>query len=179
MKKVLWFILVSMSAQAVAMESAPYAGQQNRSIKALSISEIDGLKMGKGMGLAKAAELNHFPGPRHVLDEANKLSLSKDQLNQTNALFESMKKEAITVGSKIITAEKSLDELFASGKLSKKELEDKLNKIGQYRAKLRYVHLKTHLDQKKILSSQQIKHYDMLRGYSGDSVKHHNHNGHH
>lgn len=179
MKETLLFILVTMSLQAIAMEKTPYAGQQNRSIKALSISEIDGLKLGKGMGLAKAAELNHFPGPRHVLDEANKLSLSKEQLIQTNALFESMKKEAITVGSKIIAAEKSLDELFASGKISKKELEKKLNEIGKYRAQLRYVHLKTHLEQKNILSDSQVKHYDMLRGYSGNSINHHNHDGHH
>lgn len=179
MKKLILILLASMSVQVVAMESAPYAGQQNRSIKALSISEIDGLKMGKGMGLAKAAELNHFPGPRHVLDEANKLSLSNDQLNKTNTLFEKMKQEAIVVGSKIISAEKSLDDMFAGGKLSKKELEDKLNEIGKYRAKLRYVHLKTHLDQKKILSSSQIKHYDMLRGYTGGTMKHHEHNGHH
>jgi len=179
MKKLVLILLVSLSVQVTAMESAPYAGQQGRSIKALSASETDGLKNGKGMGLAKVAELNHFPGPRHVLDEAEKLSLSKDQLTKTKALFESMKKDAIAVGNKIISAEKSLDELFASGKISVNELQDKLNEIGKYRAELRFVHLKTHLQQKKILSSQQIKHYDMLRGYTGNASKHHDHHGHH
>lgn len=179
MRSLFLILLVSTSVQVIAMESPPYAGQQTRTIKALSDTEIDALKSGKGMGLAKAAELNHFPGPRHVLDEYDKLSLSNDQLSQTKALFDSMKKEAIAVGSKIISAEKSLDELFASGKLSKKELEVKLSEIGKYRTKLRYVHLKTHLDQKKILSGRQIKHYDMLRGYTGGASKHHEHNGHH
>ena len=179
MKKILFFILVSMSAQAIAIEKTPYAGQQNRSIKALSTSEIDGLKNGKGMGLAKAAELNHYPGPRHVLDEASKLSLSDSQLSKTNNLFDEMKKEAVMVGEKIIFAERELDNLFLGGKVSKDQLKEKLNEIGQYRAQLRFVHLKTHLKQKKILSNHQVKNYDMLRGYSGDMSKHQNHNGNH
>lgn len=179
MKKIILFMLVAVNSQVIAIEATPYAGQQTRTIKALSASEIEGLKTGKGMGLAKAAELNHFPGPRHVLDEADKLSLTHDQLNQTNALFESMKKEAITVGRKIISAEKSLDDMFVSGKLSANELESKLDEIGKYRAHLRFVHLKTHLQQKKILSSSQIKHYDMLRGYTGNVSNHKKHNGHH
>ena len=43
-----------------------YAGQQARSIKALDDAEIDTLLNGRGMGLARAAELNHYPGPKHV-----------------------------------------------------------------------------------------------------------------
>src|SRR5208282_406614 len=43
---------------------------------------------GEGIGLAKAAELNHYPGPRHVLDIADKLGLSTDQLTATRALFD-------------------------------------------------------------------------------------------
>ena len=79
----------------------------------------------------------------------------------------------------IISAEKTLDDMFANGKLSAIELEEKLNEIGKYQARLRFVHLKTHLRQRKILSSQQIKHYHMLRGYAGNIAKHKNHNGHH
>lgn len=179
MKNIVLFIFSLIVTQVNAMEPAPYAGQQNRSIKALSVLEIEGLKKGKGMGLAKAAELNHFPGPRHVLDEAEKLSLTDTQLKQTNDLFKVMQKEAITVGGKIIASEKTLDSMFASGKLSASELKNKLNEIGQYRAELRFVHLKTHLTQKKILTSRQIKHYDMLRGYNDPSSKGKAHHGHH
>ena len=179
MKKTTILILSMLTLHVQAIETKPYAGQQERMIKALSTSEIDGLKKGKGMGLAKAAELNHYPGPRHVLDEANKLSLSDNQLSKTNNLFDEMKKEAVMVGEKIISAERELDNLFVSGEISKAQLKEKLNEIGQYRAQLRFVHLKTHLKQKKILSSRQVKHYDMLRGYSGDMSKHQNHRSHH
>lgn len=179
MRSLFIFIISIVVVQVNAMEAAPYTGQQNRVIKALSMSEIDGLKKGKGMGLAKAAELNHYPGPRHVLDEADKLHLTPLQLEQTNTLFNTMKKEAIAVGVKIITAEQLLDKMFAEGNLSANELQEKLNEIGQYRAQLRFVHLKTHLFQKKVLSGNQVKHYDMLRGYTGNASGHINHDAHH
>jgi hypothetical protein len=39
----------------------PYAGQQARTIKALSDEDIAALRKGEGMGMAKAAELNGYP----------------------------------------------------------------------------------------------------------------------
>src|SRR5215469_14793256 len=45
----------------------PYAGQEARTIKALSDDDIAALRKGEGMGMAKAAELNGYPGPVHVL----------------------------------------------------------------------------------------------------------------
>ena len=45
-----------------------YASMQSRDIKALSASDIEGLRAGRGMSLALAAELNGYPGPLHVLE---------------------------------------------------------------------------------------------------------------
>jgi len=58
------FVLLG-SATALANDSgaSPYAGSENREIKALSTDEIASYLQGKGMGFAKAAELNHHPGP--------------------------------------------------------------------------------------------------------------------
>jgi hypothetical protein len=55
---------------AAEMPATPYAGQQTRTIKALSDDEIAALRNGEGMGMAKAAELNGYPGPIHVLSLA-------------------------------------------------------------------------------------------------------------
>jgi len=178
MKKLVFIIALAIGQYVIAAESMPYKGQQDRNIKALSSSEIEGLKKGRGMGLAKAAELNHYPGPLHVLQEASRLSLSNEQLDKTKALYNSMKNEAITVGNKIIAAERTLDALFANKKISDNKLRLKLNEIGALRSELRFIHLKTHLEQKKLLSDAQIKHYDKLRGYGGKH-DHHNHHGHH
>jgi hypothetical protein len=74
---------------------SPYAGQAQREIKALSTEEIEGYLSGSGMGLAKAAELHHYPGPRHVLDLAEPLQLSAEQRQKTQAIFAAMRTEAV------------------------------------------------------------------------------------
>ena len=61
------------STSAASSSAATYAGQQNRQIKALSAQEQQDWLEGKGMGLAKAAELNRFPGPMHALEHADAL----------------------------------------------------------------------------------------------------------
>jgi hypothetical protein len=50
---------------------SPYAGQQGSSVRGLTDEEIADLRTGSGMGLARPAELNSYPGPRHVLDLAD------------------------------------------------------------------------------------------------------------
>jgi hypothetical protein len=46
----------------------PYAGQQALAVTALSADEVQGFLDARGMGLAKPAELNGYPGPMHVLE---------------------------------------------------------------------------------------------------------------
>ncbi|MBM96663.1 MAG: hypothetical protein CMI09_12580 [Oceanospirillaceae bacterium] len=149
--------------------SAAYSGQQTRFIKSLSPEEIQGLKAGMGMGLAKSAELNHYPGPKHVLELAEPLELSPDQIASTQQLFAVMKQEAQSLGVLIIQQEKELDELFASGQITEANLAQQLGKIAQSRGRLRGVHLKAHLSMKQLLSDHQVTQYDRLRGYSSDS----------
>jgi hypothetical protein len=71
-RMVLSIVLLLGFAPASAQEQ-PYAGYEQRPIKALSAQQIADLKAGRGMGLALAAELNGFPGPIHVLELADKL----------------------------------------------------------------------------------------------------------
>lgn len=65
------FIVVTavalLGAGASLADTSPYTGLQERPIKALSDQQIDDLREGRGMGLALPAELNGYPGPRHVL----------------------------------------------------------------------------------------------------------------
>lgn len=158
--------LFSFSATLQAGTESSYQGQQHREIKALSESEINGYLTGQGMGFAKAAELNHYPGPVHVLDVASELKLDTKQLQKTQALFEKMQTKAVALGKKLVDQEKELDQLFAQNKVTNKSLNDILQEISVTRAKLRYVHLSAHLEQKQILSNHQIMLYDQLRGYS-------------
>src|SRR5689334_17464381 len=72
-------LIFAVSAFAVPVLAdapvAPYAGQQTRTIKALSPADVAALLKGEGMGMAKAAELNGYPGPLHVLTLSQELKL--------------------------------------------------------------------------------------------------------
>ena len=59
------------------------------------------------MGLALPAELNGYPGPSHVLENADALGLSAEQREHTKGLFEAMKAEAVPVGERLIEQEAS------------------------------------------------------------------------
>lgn len=166
--------LLLISTLALANPSMPYAGQEHRTIKALSAAEIDGLLSGKGLGMAKAAELNHYPGPLHVLQVKDKLDMTAEQLQQTQQLYESMKAQAVDLGKRIVAAEQQLDHMFSSTQITEKKLQQQLARIAELQGQLRYVHLKTHLQQKSVLSAQQIQRYDQLRGYQHHS-SHHGH----
>ena len=70
-------ITIPCFAHAESVHS-PYAGQEKREIKALSQEDVEGYLTGQGMGFAKAAELNQYPGPKHVLELARELRLEKE-----------------------------------------------------------------------------------------------------
>ena len=53
-----WACAAVLGAQAATPAPAPYAGQDARDIKSLSPEDMSNYLAGKGMGLAKAAELN-------------------------------------------------------------------------------------------------------------------------
>ena len=84
---------------AAAPNPSSYAGQESREIKALSSEKISAISTGKGMGLAKSAELNGYPGPAHVLALSSELNLSEQQRRRTEVLFRSMQRDAIDVGN--------------------------------------------------------------------------------
>jgi hypothetical protein len=64
MFRILLCVVTLLSGAAWAQSQLPYVGQQFREIKALSPQEISDYLSGKGMGLAKAAELNGYLVPR-------------------------------------------------------------------------------------------------------------------
>jgi hypothetical protein len=145
-----------------------YIGQEKREIKTLSSEDINELRTGAGWGLAKAAELNGLPGPKHVLDMKKEIGLTVEQEKMIIALFKDMKEESIKLGNTLIEYEKELNDRFAERNIDEKVLEELLNKISETYRSLRYVHLSAHLKTPDILSEDQIRQYNELRGYSSD-----------
>lgn len=173
----MWVLAWLCMPLAAFAADTPYAGQEQRSIKALSDRDVQNLLAGKGMGFAKAAELNHYPGPAHVLELAAKLRLSPDQERKTRDIFSAMQKEAMRLGQQLVDRERALDQSFANGSINPETLRTQLNGVGAMQAELRRVHLQAHLDQRALLTDEQVRVYDKLRGYGAGGTGH-QHDGH-
>lgn len=146
--------------------ASPYADDTDRAVKALSAEEAEGLLAGRGLGFARAAELNGYPGPLHVLELADDLGLTDEQRANTQRLFDAMQAEAQTLGQQIVQMETRLDALFAEGEATSPDLVRITGHIGSVRGALRAVHLRAHLDMMAILAPEQIAAYQQLRGYT-------------
>lgn len=157
----------AIAATLVASQGqmSPYAGEQTRKIKALSESSIQSLLNGEGMGLARAAELNRYPGPMHVLELKSELKLTEQQLKRTQNLFKEMRTEARELGRKVVDAESRLEMEFARGSATEAKIATQTEEIARLQGKLRYCHLKAHLKMVAILSKWQVAEYNRLRGY--------------
>jgi Spy/CpxP family protein refolding chaperone len=160
-----------LSAGCVGLPGSPYAGEERRAIKALSAEEEAGLAAGEGMGFAKAAELNGYPGPAHVLQLASRLDLTAPQRAAVEEIMRGHRAEAQALGREVITLEKALDAAFAAHAASAQGTEDLVARIEAKRAALRASHLKAHIATTAILTPAQVSAYVALRGYAG----HHGH----
>ena len=145
-----------------------YIGQEKREIKSLSNEDIKELRTGAGWGLAKAAELNGLPGPKHILEMKKEIKLTAEQEKMIIALFKDMNKEAIRLGNKLIEYEVELNNRFAERNIDEKMLDELLGKISETYKSLRFTHLSAHLKTPSILRENQIEKYNKLRGYSSD-----------
>jgi len=146
-------------------DHSPYAGQQDRSIKALSEQDVAGYRTGAGMGLAKAAELNGYPGPMHSLESAKALGLTSAQQERLEALMRTHKEEARRLGAEVIRLEGELDALFAKHAATPEAVDAKLAQIASAQASLRASHLKAHLATTALLTPEQVDRYQHARGY--------------
>ncbi|MEP6941712.1 MAG: hypothetical protein ABI981_02180 [Betaproteobacteria bacterium] len=147
-----------------------YAGQQQRAIKTLAESEVAALLAGDGMGFAKAAELNDYPGPAHALELIAALELSTTQVDQTRALMNQHKSRAREMGARVVAAERELNSLFASQHATADAVEAATRQIGLLQASLRAEHLKTHIAQRALLTDDQVRKYGELRGYRSEGA---------
>ena len=174
--------ILGFGAQSLAPEARPamptpaaYRALLDTEIRGIDPQTIEGYLNGAGLGLALPAELNGYPGPRHILDLAQELSLTSEQAAQVQALFDQMEPEAIALGKEILAAEGNLEQAFREQTIQEKSLSTQLTTLGDLQGQLRFVHLRTHLATIDILSPHQIVQYNTLRGYEEMPTDHQNH----
>jgi Spy/CpxP family protein refolding chaperone len=159
--------VMALTAAAVTLIPAgSSAGNLSSPIKALSPAELGALLAGQGMGLAKAAELNDYPGPRHVLDLGEEIGLTPEQRRATERLMASVQVTAQSLGRRVVDAEAALDAAFASGRADEEEVADRVREIASMMGELRLTHLSAHIAMRRILEPDQIARYAELRGYT-------------
>src|SRR5260370_28599953 len=132
-------------------------------MKAVAEQQMGDLSAGRGMGLALAAELNGYPGPVHVLELADKLDLSPDQRASIQRLFDSMKAEAVPLGSRLIEQEADLDKQFAGHTVTPDSLRSSTAAVAATQGALRETHLKYHLSTVAVFIPSQIQRSAWVR----------------
>ena len=168
--------LLILSALLIGCDTArsPYAGLESRPIKALSEAQTAGYLAGEGMAMALAAELNGYPGPKHVLEHAAALQLTPAQHEAVANMFATMQNEAVALGEAIIEQEAQLNARFAERRADEAGLRAAVREIARLQGELRITHLKWHLKTLPLLTPEQAARYEELRGYHG-AAGHHGH----
>jgi len=121
-------------------------------------------------GLAKTAELNGYPGPKHVLEafHADAFVLTDAQYERIDALFNEMLTEAQRLGQQLLAAELALEQAFQSGEINAEQLSTLTATAAVAQGALRAHHLSYHLETYAVLTSDQVDAYNRLRGYTTD-----------
>ncbi|MDH3660820.1 MAG: hypothetical protein OEU92_12485 [Alphaproteobacteria bacterium] len=176
-KTYIFFLALSLGGSAAAQPAeaqdhsghdAPYEGYQTREIKSLSEQDIADIRRGAGWGLALLAELNGKPGPAHLLELKDDIGLSGEQVAAIEIVYKDMRAEAIEAGERFIEAEAALNTAFEGGDLDEARLLDLIAEAASARAALRFTHLSRHLSTPALLTEEQIRRYNVLRGYADD-----------
>lgn len=144
-------------------------------IKTLPPEEQAALAGGHGAGMAKAAELNGYPGPKHVLELAEELNLTAEQRQATEALFRDMQAKAAATGAEVLRREAELDRLYAERRAEPAAVAALVREIAALRGELRLIHLNAHFDMAQLLSPEQTQAYRRLRGRAAETGGHGRH----
>ncbi|MEM7788599.1 MAG: Spy/CpxP family protein refolding chaperone [Bacteroidota bacterium] len=160
----LGLLVLPASAQHGGQAAAGHTSPADGLPAGVSASEANGLRAGAGMGLARAAELNGYPGPLHVLELADALGLTDNQRAESERLRAEMLAEAVPLGEQILAAETHLDALFAGGGASPEAVDRVTTHLGVLRGRLRAAHLRAHVAMRAALTDEQVMEYDRLRG---------------
>lgn len=162
MKELLTATLLTLSCAAFPQEVHQHSSQAKSA--ALSDEEIEHYRAGAGMGYAKAAELNRYPGPMHVLELAAQLDLDAEQRIAAERLMKEHKAEARAIGERLVESERELEALFRAGEVDEAGLARAVRAAAALRGEYRLSHLETHRRMRGLLTEEQIARYDRLRG---------------
>lgn len=168
-------VSTSLEIEESSFQPSPYSGEELRDVKSLSDSDIQSLLNGTGEafgGIAKLAELNGYPGPRHVLDiKSDFFMLTDNQKVEIEMIYESMSRKAKAIGAKIIAIERDMDKAFANKTITEQGLKLLIDNSADLYGQIRFVHLSAHIDTVRVLTEEQVEMYNKIRGYDTSGMR--------
>ena len=126
-------------------------------------ADKESLEKSEGAGMASYADINGYPGPKHVLEMQETLKLTDDQIKDISAIIDEMSENARATGEMIIAKERELESSFRLGKAGESYTKQLATEIGSLRGALRSVHLNAHIQAKSVLTKEQIATYMAIR----------------
>ena len=115
------------------------------------------------MGPVREAKLNHFPGPKHLLELASEVELHNAQAISIEEILLKMKSKSVAEGSGIVEPDCHLADRFASGQPSVAEARRIARYLGVMRDTLEGIHLLAHIESARELTGDLNEGYDRLR----------------
>jgi Spy/CpxP family protein refolding chaperone len=126
-------------------------------------ADRDVLERGSGAGMGSYADLNGYPGPKHILEMRDTLQLTDNQEKDIEAIFDEMSGNARAKGEQVIAREEELHARFKNSAAMEPEIRRLAGEIGRLRGELRAVHLTAHIQARRVLTKEQIALYNTLR----------------
>ena len=150
------FICKSASAQTDSLAKAS-------PLKTLTYTQYDALVKGDDLyDMALPATLNHFPMPDKVIKYKRELDMSPIQISRITAIAVELHRKRMEMGQIIIKNEKTLDDLFSTGKIDEGSLIFYTNRYGLYQGEIRGAILLACYNTERLLSPGQIKQLEKL-----------------
>src|SRR5437773_10198099 len=140
------------------------AGAQGHQVAQTCASEFEKVVgEGRGFGLAFAADQNGYPGPMHVLELRDRLTLTTDQEAKARELMHAMLAESRPKSARLLDAEARLRRLFADRAADEAAVRAAVADVERARSEVRLVHLLTHLKTRDRLTEAQRRTYHEAR----------------
>ncbi|MCI0329789.1 MAG: hypothetical protein L0196_02390 [candidate division Zixibacteria bacterium] len=129
----------------------------------MSVQQMEAYLTGEPITEALPAETFGYPNPERVLELEPKLTLTAEQKGQLQNLIKFTRGQAALFGKKIVGEELLLDEFFRKDRTDYAELANRIESIGNWYWRRRFVYLDAYRKTRTVLSTEQLKKYHELR----------------
>jgi hypothetical protein len=162
MKQLFTFLLI-LTGMTLYAQTADTTGKTSP-VRTLTYQQYQAYLKGEAdEGMARVAEMNHYPMPDKVLKWKNELDLSPIQIKKITEASTYMRRRRLQIGGSIIDNEKKLDSLFKHNRMDDGNLIFYTGRYGAYRGELMNAMLYACLSTQKLLSQQQMTKYESLQ----------------